>query len=55
MIYGVEGSTKVEQAEAEDLLMAYCYNEVVILGQKSCFGGVIFGVDRLIRIVQGVR
>ena len=55
MIYGVKGSRKVEKAEAGDLLMAYCCNEVVMLGQKSTFGGVIFGKGRLIRVVQGAR
>ena len=30
VIYGVEGSRKVEKAEAGDLLMAYCCNEVVM-------------------------
>ena len=55
MIYGVKGSRKVEKAEAGDLLMAYCCNEVVMSGQKSSFGGVIFGIGRLIGIVQEVR
>ena len=55
MIYGVESSSEVEQAEAGDLLVAYCCNEVVIYGQKSSFGGVIFGIGRLIRVAQGVR
>ena len=47
MIYGVKGSRKVETAEAGDLLKAYCC--------KSSFGGMIFGIGRLIRVVQGVR
>ena len=55
MIYGVKGSRKVEKAEAGDLLMAYCCNDVVMYEQKSSFGRVIFGLDRLIRVVQGVR
>ena len=55
MIYGIKSSREVEQAEAGDLLMAYCCNEVVIKGQKSSFGGVIFGIGSLIRVVQGVR
>ena len=29
-MYGVKGSKKVEKAEAGDLLMAYCCNEVVM-------------------------
>ena len=48
-------SRKVEKAEAGDLLMAYCCNEVVMYGQKSSFGLMIFGIGRLIRVVQGVR
>ena len=55
MIYGVESSREVEQAEAGDLLVAYCCNQEVIQGQKSSFGGVIFGIGRLIRVVPGVR
>ena len=55
MMYDVKGSRKVEKAEAGYLLMAYCCNEVVMQGQKSTFGGVIFGIGRLIRVVQGVR
>ena len=55
MIYGVKGSRKLEKAEAGDLLMAYCCNEVIMFGQKSSFGGVIFGIGRLIWVVQVVR
>ena len=36
--------------------MAYCCNEVVMQGQKSSsFSRVIFGIGRMIRVVQGVR
>ena len=55
MIYGVKCSRKVEKAEAGDLFMAYCCNEVVMLGQKCIFGGVIFGIGRFISVVQEVR
>ena len=52
MIYGVKGNRKVQQAEAGELLMAYCCKEVVI---QSSFVGVIFGIGRLIRDVQVVQ
>ena len=52
MIYDVKGSRKVEKVEAEDLLMAYCCNEVVIYREKSSFGGVLFGIGRLIRFYR---
>ena len=55
MIYGVKGNRKVEKSGAGDLLMAYCCNEVVMSEQKSSFGRVIFGIGRLIRVVQVVR
>ena len=55
MIYGVKGSRNVEKAEAGDLLMAYCCNEVIMQGQNSTFGGMIFGISRMIRVVQAVR
>ena len=35
--------------------MAYCSNEVVMLGQKSSFGRIIFGIGRLIMNVQEVK
>ena len=41
MINGVKGSRKVEKAEAGDLLVAYCCNEVIMQEQKSGFGRVI--------------
>ena len=55
MIYGVKGIRKVEKAEAGDLLMAYCSNEVDMLEQKSSFGRMIFGIGRLIMNVQGIK
>ena len=56
MTYGVKSSRKVEKAEAGDLLMAYCYNVVVSKdrGVVSVEFGM-FGIGRLIMIVQGVR
>ena len=55
MICGVKGIRKVEKTETGDLLMAYCCNEVIMLGQKSSFGRMIFGIGRVIRVVQRVK
>ena len=55
MIYGVKGSRKVKMNGAGDMLMTYCSNEVVMQREKSNFSTVMFGIGKLITIVQRVR
>jgi len=50
VISGVKGCRKVKKTKTGDFLRTYGINKLVVNIKKSSFSGMMFTVDRLVRV-----